>query len=64
MTIDVSKISNIDGRIIARQFLQIFERDWENPKIRADFEIWKKQREKEKADEKNNFEKVIHNAGI
>ena len=47
MTIDVSKISDIDGRIIGRQFLHIIERDWENPEIRADFEKWKKQREKE-----------------
>ena len=38
MSIDVSKISETDGRIIARQFLKILERDFENPAIRADFE--------------------------
>lgn len=41
MSIDISKISYVDSRIIARQFLNILERDWENPQIRADFEKWK-----------------------
>ena len=56
MTIDVSKISSIDARIIGKQFLFILERDWENPEIRADFEKWKKEREKRKV--KQNEEKI------
>ena len=48
MSIDVSKISETDGRIIARQFLKILERDFENPAIRADFEKWRAERDRQK----------------
>lgn len=48
MSIDVSKISETDGRIIARQFLKILERDFENPAIRADFEKWRAERDRKK----------------
>lgn len=41
MKIDISKISVADSRLITRQFLNILERDWGNPKIRAEFEKWK-----------------------
>lgn len=57
MRIDVSKISETDGRIIARQFLTILERDFENPAIMADFEKWRaerKQNNKGKKDEEKN----------
>ncbi len=36
--IDLSKISREDGRIIAKKFLEILERDWKNPQIRVDYE--------------------------
>ena len=48
MGIDVSKISETDGRIIARQFLKILERDFKNPAIRADFEKWRAERDRKK----------------
>lgn len=65
MSIDVSKISETDGRIIARQFLKILERDFENPAIRADFEKWRAERDRKriqnnkgtKDEEKNNRQK-------
>lgn len=65
MSIDVSKISETDGRIIARQFLKILERDFENPAIRADFEKWRAERDRKKIqnnkgkkdEEKNNRQK-------
>lgn len=65
MGIDVSKISETDGRIIARQFLKILERDFENPAIRADFEKWRAERDRKriqnnkgtKDEEKNNRQK-------
>ena len=65
MSIDVSKISETDGRIIARQFLKILERDYENPAIRADFEKWRAERDRKriqnnkgtKDEEKNNRQK-------
>lgn len=40
--IDVSKISEQEGKIIAKEFLKILKRDWNNPQIRADYEKWLK----------------------
>lgn len=57
MRIDVSKISETDGRIIARQFLKILERDFENPVIRADFEKWRAERKQNNNKGKKNEEK-------
>jgi|GEM_PF-2227318 hypothetical protein len=40
--IDVKKISTKEGKVIAKKFLEIIERDWNNPEIRADYEKWLK----------------------
>ena len=42
--IDVSKISDEEGKMIAKKFLEILKRDWNNPQIRADYEKWLKQK--------------------
>lgn len=44
--IDVSKISEEGGRIIAKKFLEILERDWKSPEIRAGYEKWLKNKYK------------------
>lgn len=45
--IDVSKISEEEGKIIAKNFLEILKRDWNNPQIRADYEKWLKDKNNE-----------------
>lgn len=44
--IDVGKISDEEGKMIAKKFLEILERDWNNPQIRADYEKWLKNKYK------------------
>jgi len=38
--IDVKKISTEEGKAIAKKFLKIIERDWNNLEIRADYKKW------------------------
>jgi len=44
--IDVGKISEEEGKMIAKELLEILKRDWNNPQIRADYEKWLKNKYK------------------
>ena len=44
--IDVGKISEQEGKMIAKELLEILKRDWNNPQIRADYEKWLKNKYK------------------
>ena len=44
--IDVGKISAEEGKMIAKELLEILKRDWNNPQIRADYEKWLKNKYK------------------
>ena len=44
--IDVGKISDEEGKMIAKELLEILKRDWNNPQIRADYEKWLKNKYK------------------
>lgn len=46
--IDVGKISDEEGKMIAKKFLEILERDWNNPQIRADYEKWLREKKSNK----------------
>ena len=43
--IDVGKISEEEGKMIAKELLENLKRDWNNPQIRADYEKWLKNKE-------------------
>ena len=40
------KISEEEGKMIAKELLEILKRDWNNPQIRADYEKWLKNKYK------------------
>ena len=46
--IDVGKISDEEGKMIAKKFLEILERDWNNPQLRADYEKWLREKKSNK----------------
>ncbi len=46
--IDISKISEEKGRMIAKEFLGILKRDWNDPQIRADYEKWLREKKSNK----------------